>query len=108
MKAYLDYMASIGKEAIVTTATTGWSVAEVTVAIIKQAMESPEGLTRASIINAARNFEYESSLARPGVKSKTSGLEDAFPVESLQVLQYDADTKTFTEIGDLITKFESS
>lgn len=108
VKAYVDYMNSIGKGDLVTTASTGWTVAEVVVAIIKQAMESPEGLTRASIINAARNFEYESSLARPGVKSKTSGLDDAFPAESLQVLQYDADTKTFTEIGELITKFESS
>ena len=108
VQAYLEFMEGLGKGDLVTTASAGWSAAEVTVAIIKQAMESPEGLTRASIINAARNLNYEPTLARPGVVYKTNGLEDAFPAESLQVLQYDADTKTFTEIGDVITTFESS
>ncbi len=106
--AYLDFMESLGKGDLVTTATAGWSAAEVTVAIIKQAQASPEGLTRASIINAARNFDYEPSLARAGVHYKTNGLEDAFPAESLQVLQYDATAQTWTEIGELVTKFESS
>jgi ABC-type branched-subunit amino acid transport system substrate-binding protein len=108
VQAYLEFMADLGKSDLVTTATAGWTAAEVTVAIIKQAMESPEGLTRASIINAARNFNYEPTLGRPGVVYKTNGLDDGFPAESLQVLQYDADSATFTEIGDVVTAFESS
>lgn len=107
VKTYVDYMASIGKSDIASTASAGWTTAETTVAIIKQAMESPEGLTRASIINAARNFTFTPSLARDGVVFKSMGEEDPFLTESLQVLQYDADTKTFTNIGDLITEFES-
>jgi branched-chain amino acid transport system substrate-binding protein len=100
-------MTAAGKAEIITTATAGWATAEVTVAIIKQAMESPDGLSRASIINAARDFTYTPTLARDGVVFKSMGEEDPFLAESLQVLQYDADTATFTNIGDLITEFES-
>jgi ABC-type branched-subunit amino acid transport system substrate-binding protein len=104
---YIAFMDSLGKKDIITTAAAGWTTGEITVAILKQALESPEGLTRASIINAARNFEYTPSLARPGVVDKSMGEEDPYLAESLIVLQYDADTATFTDIGELITEFES-
>jgi ABC-type branched-subunit amino acid transport system substrate-binding protein len=107
VKEYLDYMTAQGKSDIAATAAAGWTTAEVTIAIIKQAQESPEGLSRASIINAARNFEYTPMLAREGVKDKSMGEEDPFLSESLQVLQYDAGTATFSDIGTLITEFES-
>jgi ABC-type branched-subunit amino acid transport system substrate-binding protein len=108
VKPYIDYMTSKGKQDIVTTAAAGWTTAEVTVAILKQAAESPEGLTRASIMNAARNFEYTPQLARDGVVDKMNGEEDPFLAESMQVVQYDATTKTFKDVGPLITDFESS
>ena len=38
---------------------------------------------------------------------KMNGVEDQFLAESLQVVQYDAETKLFTDIGELITDFES-
>lgn len=104
---YIAYMESLGLGAIITTGAAGWLTGEVTIAIIKQAMESPEGLTRASIINAARNFEYVPSLARDGIVLRMNGTADAFLSESLQVLQYDAESATFTDIGTLITEFES-
>jgi branched-chain amino acid transport system substrate-binding protein len=107
VKEYLDYMAAQGKSDIAATAAAGWTDAEVTIAIIKQAQESPEGLSRASIINAARHFEYTPMLAREGVKDKSMGEEDPFLSESLQVLQYAAATATFSDIGTLITEFES-
>ena len=81
---YLAYMESQGLADIAATAAAGWTTAEVTVAIIKQAMESPEGLTRASIINAARNFEYTPMLAREGVVDTMNGADDPFLAESLQ------------------------
>ena len=106
-KAYADYMTKIGKADIVTTAGAGWSVAEVTVAILAQAAASPDGLTRASIIDAARNFTYEPSLGRAGVVYKMDGEKDPFLAEAVQVVQYDATTKIFTDIGPLNTSFES-
>ena len=104
---YLAFMAAEGKSEIVSTATAGWTTAEVTVAILIQAAASPEGLTQASIINAARNFNYEPTLGIDGVVFKMMGEEDPFIAESLVVRQYDADTATFTDVGELITEFES-
>ncbi len=107
VKAYLDYMKSIGKADIAATAAAGWTTAEATIAIIKQAQESPDGLSRASIINAARNITWTPMLAREGVVDKSQGEADPFLAESLQVLQYDAGTATFSDVGKLITEFES-
>ena len=100
-------MESLGKGDIITTAAAGWHTAEMTVLVIKQAMDSPEGLTRASIINAARNFDQVGTFTRDGVRMKMNGLEDQFLAQSLQIIQYDAETKLFTDIGELITEFES-
>jgi len=107
VKEYIDYMTSVNHGDIVSTAAAGWTIGEVTVAILMQAQKSPEGLTRASIINAARNFTYTPTLARPGVVDKMDGETDPFLAQSLQVLQYNATTATFTDIGKLITQFES-
>ncbi len=107
VKAYLDFMTGLGKGDIVATAGAGWTTGEVTVAILQQAAASPDGLTRASIINAARAFELTPSLARDGVVFKSVGEEDPYLAESLQVLTYDADTQTFDEVGVLISEFES-
>jgi hypothetical protein len=105
---YLGYMESKGLADTVPTSGAGWVTGEVTVEILRQAAESPEGLTQASIINAARNFDYRPGIVRDGISYKTSGEEDSFLLESAQIAQYDADTKTFTDVGELITEFESS
>jgi len=107
---YLAYMDSVGKASVAATATAGWTTAEITVAVLIQAQASPEGLTRASIINAARNFTFTPSLGLPGVEFKMNGEDDPFLAESLVVRQYAvaADgSGTFTDIGKLITDFES-
>jgi ABC-type branched-subunit amino acid transport system substrate-binding protein len=107
VKEYLDFMNAEGLGEIAATAAAGWTTAEVTVAMIKQAMESPDGLSRASIINAARNFTYTPTLAREGVVDTMNGEADPFLAESLQVLQYAQPTATFTDVGSLITEFET-
>jgi len=110
-QAFVDYMTSIGKQDLIATAGAGWTTGEVTIAIIKQAMASADGLTRASIIEAARDFTFRPSLGRAGVELRSHGIEDAYLAESLQVLQYHAGTGggfgTFTDVGDLITEFET-
>ncbi|MEQ1786203.1 MAG: ABC transporter substrate-binding protein [Acidimicrobiales bacterium] len=88
------------------TAAAGWTGGELTVEILKAAAASDEGLTRASILNAARAIDYSFSLAREGVSYTMNGADDPYGLESLQVVQYDADTKTYTDIGELVTSFE--
>jgi ABC-type branched-subunit amino acid transport system substrate-binding protein len=107
VQPYIDYMTSVGKADIVAAAADGWTTGEVTVAILNQAATSADGLTRASIINAARNFQITPSLARKGVVNRSDGEDDPFLAQSLQVLQYDAQTATFADVGALITDFES-
>ncbi len=106
VKEYVDYLTSIGKTDIIPTAAAGWNAGEVTVAIIKQAMAAGP-LTRTTIMNAARNFSYTPSLVRPGVVYTMDGVTDPFLSESVQVVQWDFDTLTFTDVGGLITEFES-
>lgn len=106
VKAYLAYAAEKGFAEKASTASVGWTNAETTVAILKQAMESPEGLTRASIINAARNFTYTPSLGRPGVVYKMNGLDDPYLTQSLQIIRYNATTTLFEPVGDVVTDFE--
>jgi len=104
---YLAFMAADGKSDIAATAAAGWITAEVTVAVLIQAAASPEGLTQASIINAARNFTYTPSLGVPGLVFKMDGEKDPFLSESLVVRQYNAAAATFTDVSKLITEFES-
>ena len=108
VQAYIDYMTNRGNADIVSTAAAGWNTGEVTVEILRRAAESPEGLTQASIINAARNFDYAPTLTREGVEYKMAGEEDAFYAEDIQIVQYDAATAHFVDVGELITTFRSS
>jgi branched-chain amino acid transport system substrate-binding protein len=104
---YISYMEGLGKADIVATAVAGWTAGEITVAILQQAAASEGGLTRESIINASRNFTVTPSLSVPGVTYTSQGVEDPFLAESLVVRTYDAETATFSDVGELITDFES-
>jgi len=88
------------------TASAGWAVGEFTVEVLKEAAASPDGLTRASIINAARALDYHPSLAREGLQFKTNGTDDPYLNEECQVVQYDATSKTYTDLGSIVTQFE--
>jgi ABC-type branched-subunit amino acid transport system substrate-binding protein len=90
------------------TAGVGWTVGELTVEVIKAAAASEDGLTRASIMNAARNLDYHASLFRDGINFKMDGADDAYGLESMQVVQYASATGTYTDIGELITTFEGT
>ena len=107
VKAYHDYMVSKGFKADgdFATAAAGWSGGEATVAVLAQAAKSGT-LTRASIMTAARNLDFTPSLFRPGVSLKTDGEKDGFPLESFQVIQWNASTKTYTDLGPLVTQYE--
>lgn len=103
--AFLAAVTAAGIEGDPGVVAAGWSSAESTVAILKQAAASPGGLSRKSIIEAARNLDFTPSLFRDGLSYATSAT-DGYPVEGLQVLQWNHATQTFTEIGDPITTYE--
>ena len=108
VKAYRDAISGLGfpADGDFATAAVGWTNAEMAVEVLRIAAESEGGLTRASILNAARSLDYVPALARPGVRFTLNGAEDAYGLESMQVVQYDATNKTYTDIGGLVTDFE--
>ncbi|MFV0306600.1 MAG: ABC transporter substrate-binding protein [Desertimonas sp.] len=104
LPAVQEYLADMDERGLTEsagTAATGWVLAEVTVAAIAQAAESPEGLTQASIMTAARHLDMVPGLARDGVRYTTNGLEDQYYVESVQVVRYDAANTVFVDEGPL-------
>jgi ABC-type branched-subunit amino acid transport system substrate-binding protein len=107
VKEYHDYMVSKGfkSDGDFATAAAGWSTAEATVAVLAQAAAGGE-LTRASIMNSARSLDFTGMFARPGVKLHTDGDKDGFPLESFQVIQWDATSKTYKDVGPVNSEFE--
>jgi branched-chain amino acid transport system substrate-binding protein len=105
---YKDFLQSQGfaADGDFATAAAGWTTGESTVAVLAAALEAGD-MSRAGIMNAARNLSFTGAFARPGV-SLTTNAEDGFPVESFQVIQWDAESKTYTEIGDVVTSFEGT
>lgn len=103
--AFLEAVKTAGIEGDPGVVAAGWSSAESTVAILKQAAASPGGLSRKSIIEAARAMDFTPALFRDGLSYSTSAT-DGYPAEGLQVLQWSNATQTFTEIGEPITSYE--
>ena len=105
--SYIAYMEEQGLGDIITTGAAGWNAGEVTVAALAAAAESPEGLTQASIINAARNLNVHPSLVREGMNYVMNGEEDAFYSQDIQIIQYNVADGFFTDIGEPYS-FEST
>jgi branched-chain amino acid transport system substrate-binding protein len=105
--SYIAEMEAQGLGDIITTGGAGWNAAEVTVQILIDAQNSPDGLTQASIINAARNLNYHPTLLRDGMNYVMNGEEDAFYSEDVQIVQWDGSTGFFSDIGEVIS-YESS
>ena len=105
IKTFLDAYAAAGLTADPAVTEAGWSTGETLVAILNAALKSGT-LSRKSIIEAARNLTFAPSLARPGVQYKMNGADDPYAFQTLQVLQWNVDSQTFTDIGDPITQFE--
>lgn len=85
---YIALMEAAGLGDIITTGLAGWTFAETTVHQLQQAAASPDGLTRASIINAARNMNYHPMFALDGVNAITDGMDDPYQAESMYMARW--------------------
>jgi branched-chain amino acid transport system substrate-binding protein len=106
IKTFLDAYKAGGLAGDIGTTETGWTTAEVTVAILKKALDTGT-LSRQSIIEAARSMTYAPAMGRPGTTYKMNGEKDGYPFQTLTILQWNHASATFTEIGDPITSFEN-
>jgi hypothetical protein len=57
--------------------------------------------TRAKLLNAARHMNWTNPGTLKGVKITTSG-SDPFPISQVKLIKYNAGTKLWQELGDLI------
>jgi branched-chain amino acid transport system substrate-binding protein len=104
---YERWMTGAGLSAEAAAAEPGWTAGETLVAVIRQAMSAPGGLSRASIIEAARSLDATPSLGRPGVRFRTNGAADPYLAQSLQVIRWSSNARGFAEVGPVVTDFES-
>jgi len=85
---------------------TGYAFAEVLDHILRQAADSPEGLNRATAMQAAYQQDWVSANALPGATAKTDGANDAYIIEAgeMSELVWDdaAGTGTWSPVGDVV------
>jgi branched-chain amino acid transport system substrate-binding protein len=65
----------------------GWSAAATLVEALK-AMEEP---TRDALMEAVRNMDLELPTLLPGIEVKTSGTEDGYPIEAMQIQRFEGE-----------------
>ena len=96
---YLDAMRDAGHGEEVGFGVGGWVIAQATTAVLQQAAASAGGLSRASIIEAARALSVESALLRTGISIQTSGTDDPFAFDTVQLVTYVAASDTYDDRG---------
>ncbi|MXG92085.1 ABC transporter substrate-binding protein [Nocardioides flavescens] len=100
VQEYLDQMGDV--ESISDPVTTaGWVQADLLIATIQQAAESEEGLTRASMLTAARSLDYSSPMFLDGVSWKSTP-EKLTGVSGFQAGVWSAADQTFVPSGETI------
>jgi len=65
----------------------GWAVATTMIDALK-AMKEP---TREALMEAVRNMDLEQPMLLPGVKVTTKGEEDGYPVQAVQIMQFNGE-----------------
>ena len=99
---YLDAMLTDGHEREAAFGVAGWVIAQATAATLLQAADSPTGVTRASLVEAARSLTLESALLQPGILVVTNGVTDPFFFDSVRLVRHFADTDSFENVVTVI------
>jgi branched-chain amino acid transport system substrate-binding protein len=65
----------------------GWAVASTMV----KALEGMEEPTREALMDSVRNMDTEIPILLPGIKVETSGTEDGYPIEAMQIMRFEGE-----------------
>jgi branched-chain amino acid transport system substrate-binding protein len=65
----------------------GWAVANTMV----RALEGMEEPTRDALMDSVRNMDTEIPILLPGIEVKTSGTEDGYPIEAMQIMRFEGE-----------------
>jgi hypothetical protein len=94
---YLDAMRGAGFAAEASFGVAGWVIAQATAEVLRQAGQAPGGLTRATVIEAARALDIASALLRPGITISTDGVDDAFVFDTVRLVDYVAESDSYVD-----------
>jgi branched-chain amino acid transport system substrate-binding protein len=102
VQTFLDAMAAYAPDinASDQTALAGWLSMELAVHVAQQAFDAGD-LSRAGIINAARNIDYTPGLLVDGLVAQMNA-EDAYFAEGTQLVQWSDASKAFAPAGDVV------
>jgi branched-chain amino acid transport system substrate-binding protein len=92
---YLSAMSAAGYENEAGFGVAGWVIAEATAAAVRQAAASPSGLSRVTIMEAARSLTLQSALLQPEITVATNGVADPFFFDAVRLVRYDASADAF-------------
>ncbi|MFT3855779.1 MAG: ABC transporter substrate-binding protein [Ilumatobacteraceae bacterium] len=107
MADYVTWMQGAGLAGAASAAVPGWSAGQALVEIVRAAQQSPDGLSQASLITAARHLDVAAPLGRPGVVLRTDGARDPAMIQSMQVVRWSASSGRFEPIGPVVTSRET-
>jgi branched-chain amino acid transport system substrate-binding protein len=74
----------------------GWAAANTMVEALRQ-LKQP---TRAALMDTVRHLDLDLPLLLPGIKIKTDGTNDGYPIEAMQIEQFQGET--FHLVGNVI------
>jgi branched-chain amino acid transport system substrate-binding protein len=56
-----------------------------------RALEGMEEPTRAAFMDSVRNLDVEIPILLPGIRVKTGGSADGFPIEAMQIMRFEGE-----------------
>ncbi|MGH1561232.1 ABC transporter substrate-binding protein [Mumia sp. DW29H23] len=102
VKEYLEQSAANGADSPTNSYTVnGWAIADLMIDNFTRAAESEDGLSRLSIMEAARTQDYQPPMFIDGIKFKMSPTQ-SFGILAFKPYTWDAAGKTFVAAGDVI------
>jgi ABC-type branched-subunit amino acid transport system substrate-binding protein len=102
VQTFLDAMATYAPDANAadTSVLAGWLSMELAIYVAEQALAAGD-LSRAGIMNAARNIDYVPGLLIDGITASMNA-EDAYYPEGTQLVVWDDTAKVFVVAGDAV------
>ncbi|TQS41924.1 ABC transporter substrate-binding protein [Cryptosporangium phraense] len=102
VKDYLQKVAANGADSPTNTYTlNGWAIADLMIDVFKSAAKAKDGLSRLSIMEAARTQDYQPPMFIDGIKF-TMTQEKSLGIQAFQPFTWHADQKRFLASGDVL------
>lgn len=100
---YVDAVTEAGADPSSSYVLSGWAMADIGVNALEAAAASDDGLSRLGIMRAAHSQDYQAPLFIDGVSFTVDGESDPFGIESFRPYAWNAATKKFEPVGDVIS-----